>query len=123
MESLTDGLEAVREKQSKTATHFFDANEERLDESGERNEKAQRKRSKNNKSEVREERREEESLVADLKKIKKGEIKLVKNTAVAPGEPPTDAYLARAAALKFEFQNYHKLAAPSKRRDLAPIKR
>ena len=59
----------------------------------------------------------------EMKKLKKGEIRLVKNTAVAPGEPPTDAYLARAAALKFEMQNFHKLAIPSKLRDLAPLKR
>lgn len=64
-----------------------------------------------------------ENSRTEMKKIKKGEIKLVKNTAVLPGEAPTDAYLARAAALKFELQNFHRLAAPPKLRDLAPIKR
>ena len=40
--------------------------------------------------------------------------------AVGPG---TDAYLARAAALKFELHNYHRMPPPPKIRALAPLKR
>lgn len=37
--------------------------------------------------------------------------------------PGTDAYLARAAALRFELHNYHRLPAAAKIRELAPLYR
>ena len=53
----------------------------------------------------------------DSQNLKKGEISLEKpeysTSSARPEDPlPTDAYLARAAALKFELQNYTVMAPP-----------